>query len=100
MKIEVICILYFSWVALCVDIITLLDWISAAENYMLALCEGNRKKELLQLLEVVDVTKFSSVDCLASIFNILGKLTMESFAEKLFMALKVCGMFLSFPFRF
>ncbi|XP_015897824.3 pentatricopeptide repeat-containing protein At4g04790, mitochondrial [Ziziphus jujuba] len=64
--------------------------LSLLENYLLALCESERKKELLQILEVVDVTKFSSVECIASIFNILGKLIMESFAENLFMALRAC----------
>ncbi|KAF3453525.1 hypothetical protein FNV43_RR03965 [Rhamnella rubrinervis] len=60
---------------------------SLLENYLLALCESDRKKELLQLLEIIDITKFS-VDSVASIFKALGTLLLESFAERLFMVLK------------
>ncbi|KAL6975312.1 hypothetical protein U1Q18_024108 [Sarracenia purpurea var. burkii] len=58
------------------------------ENYLLALCESERKKEILQLLEIIDITKFSSLDQLASIFRSLGRLSLESFLEKFILALK------------
>ncbi|GAB4854927.1 hypothetical protein Ancab_023516 [Ancistrocladus abbreviatus] len=60
------------------------------ENYLLALCERDRKKELLKLLENVDVTEASS-DNLVSIFKSLGRLSLQSFAEKLILALKAGG---------
>ncbi|KAL5540025.1 hypothetical protein UlMin_043980 [Ulmus minor] len=63
---------------------------SLKENYLLALCEGDLQKEFLQLLENIDITKFSSVDCVASIFKSLGKLRMEALAEKFLIALKAC----------
>lgn len=69
-----------------------------AEHYLLALFESDRKKELLLLLEIVDITKFSSLDNLTNIFRSLGRLSLESFAEKFIRELKGCGtsMILSF----
>ncbi|KAJ7981613.1 Pentatricopeptide repeat-containing protein [Quillaja saponaria] len=52
------------------------------ESYLLALCESDRKKELLQLLEIVDITMLSSTECIAKIFISLGRLLLESYAEK------------------
>lgn len=60
------------------------------ENYLLALCESNRTKELLQMLEIIDITKISSVDYVTSIFKFLGKLSLESFAKKFLLACKTC----------
>ncbi|KAJ0102362.1 hypothetical protein Patl1_04320 [Pistacia atlantica] len=59
------------------------------ENYLLALCESKRNSEFLQLLETVDITKVSSVDHAMSIFKFLGRLVLESVAEKCLLALKI-----------
>lgn len=67
----------------------LLDLTCVAEYYLLALCESDRKKEILQLLESMDITKFSSPDY---IFRCLGRLLLESFAEKFLLEFKACGM--------
>ncbi|POO00467.1 Pentatricopeptide repeat [Trema orientale] len=61
---------------------------SLQENFLLALCEGDRDEELLQLLEIVDITKLSSVDLVKVIFKALGKLKLEALAEKFLLALK------------
>lgn len=66
------------------------DKTNLRENYLLALCESNREKELLELLEIVDITKLSPPDCVANIFKSLGRLVLESFAEKFLMAFKTC----------
>ncbi|XP_058219972.1 pentatricopeptide repeat-containing protein At4g21880, mitochondrial-like isoform X2 [Rhododendron vialii] len=58
------------------------------EHYLLALCESDRKKEVLLLLGIVDITKFSSLDNLTNIFGSLGRLSLESCAEKFIRALK------------
>ncbi|XWS51936.1 hypothetical protein CRYUN_Cryun11dG0024700 [Craigia yunnanensis] len=60
------------------------------ENYLLALCESGRKKDLMQLLKIIDVTRISSVNQVANIFQSLGRLSLESFAEKFLMAFKNC----------
>ncbi|CBI20513.3 unnamed protein product, partial [Vitis vinifera] len=61
------------------------------ENYVLALCESGRKEELLKVLEIIDITKVSSVDYVASIFKSLGRLSLASFMEKFVSAFKACG---------
>lgn len=58
------------------------------ENYFLALCASDQKEELLKLFEFVDITKVSSVDHVASIFESLGRLSLESVAKKLILACK------------
>ncbi|KAA8526940.1 hypothetical protein F0562_008831 [Nyssa sinensis] len=60
------------------------------ENYLLALCESDRKKELLQLLDIIDITTFSSPDHVANIFKSLGRHLLESFVEKFISAFKTC----------
>ncbi|KAG2682152.1 hypothetical protein I3843_11G179100 [Carya illinoinensis] len=60
------------------------------DNCLLALCESDRKTELLQLLEIVDITKLSRPDYVANIFKSFGRLLLESFAEKFFVAFKTC----------
>ncbi|KAB2095948.1 hypothetical protein ES319_A01G075700v1 [Gossypium barbadense] len=57
------------------------------ENYLLALCESGRK-DIMQLLEVIDITKISSVNVAANIFESLGRLSFDSFAEKFLWTLK------------
>lgn len=66
-------------------------WI--AENYLLALCESDRKTDILQLLETIDIRKISLLDHLASIFKSLGRLLLESDAEKYILAFKTSGIF-------
>ncbi|XP_057473800.1 pentatricopeptide repeat-containing protein At4g04790, mitochondrial-like [Actinidia eriantha] len=66
------------------------DKLNFKENYLLALCESNRKEELLLLLEVVDITRFSSMGHLENIFRSLGRHSLESFLEKFILALKSC----------
>ncbi|KAM7261953.1 hypothetical protein ACFE04_021030 [Oxalis oulophora] len=56
-------------------------------NYLLPFCESDWKAELLQLLNVVDITRVSS-SCSSSIFKALGRLSLDSFAEKFIFALK------------
>ncbi|KAL2943867.1 hypothetical protein RDABS01_032214 [Bienertia sinuspersici] len=62
------------------------------ENYLLALCERDRK-ELLQLLDIVDISRVSSLDNVAIIFRSLGRLSLEAFAELFILVLKDCGTF-------
>ncbi|MBA0606612.1 hypothetical protein Godav_019054 [Gossypium davidsonii] len=57
------------------------------ENYLLALCESGRK-DIMQLLEVIDITRISSVNIVANIFESLGRLSFDSFAEKFLWTLK------------
>ncbi|XP_028807755.1 pentatricopeptide repeat-containing protein At4g04790, mitochondrial isoform X2 [Neltuma alba] len=60
------------------------------ENYLLAFCESDWKEGLLQLLEIVDITKLSSTESATSIFKSLGRLSLESYAEKFLSAFKTC----------
>lgn len=71
-----------------------------AENYLLALCESDQKKELLQLLEIVDIMKLSSTNSVANIFRSLGRLSLESSAENFLMAFKNCSMFIKYCYYF
>ncbi|XP_040931996.1 pentatricopeptide repeat-containing protein At4g04790, mitochondrial isoform X2 [Gossypium hirsutum] len=57
------------------------------KNYLLALCESGRK-DIMQLLEVIDITRISSVNVAANIFESLGRLSFDSFAEKFLWTLK------------
>ncbi|XP_047340801.1 pentatricopeptide repeat-containing protein At4g04790, mitochondrial-like [Impatiens glandulifera] len=67
------------------------DHFSLKENYLLALCESNRKDDILQLLEIVDISRFSSTENIEKVFNSLGRLLLEPFAEKVILALKSHG---------
>ncbi|XP_021287856.1 pentatricopeptide repeat-containing protein At4g21880, mitochondrial-like isoform X3 [Herrania umbratica] len=60
------------------------------ENYLLALCQSGRKEDLTQLLEIIDIKRISSVDKVVHIFKSLGRLSLESFAEKFLLAFKSC----------
>ncbi|XP_020103788.1 pentatricopeptide repeat-containing protein At4g04790, mitochondrial-like isoform X2 [Ananas comosus] len=62
-----------------------------AESYLLAFCESDRKTELLQFLEVLGIKKISSLKYVKSIFKSLGRLKLESFAERSLLELKVIG---------
>ncbi|XP_068668087.1 pentatricopeptide repeat-containing protein At4g04790, mitochondrial-like isoform X2 [Aristolochia californica] len=59
-----------------------------AENYLLAFCERDREKDILKMLEMVDVTKMSSTKYIANVFKSMGRLLLEDHAEDLIMALK------------
>ncbi|CAI0380124.1 unnamed protein product, partial [Linum tenue] len=61
------------------------------ENYFIALCESNRKNNILPLLDVIDVTRFESVEHISTIFNTFGRLSLESSAMKFLLACKSCG---------
>ncbi|CAN0899912.1 Pentatricopeptide repeat-containing protein At4g04790, mitochondrial [Linum grandiflorum] len=60
------------------------------ENYLLALCESNRKNDILPLLDVIDIAKIQSMEHMASIFGAFGRLSLESLAMKFLLALKTC----------
>lgn len=64
---------------------------SLAESYLLAFCDSDRKEELLQLLEVLDIRKISSLDHVATMFKSLGRLQLQKFAEKFILELKTSG---------
>ncbi|KAL9236357.1 hypothetical protein vseg_011038 [Gypsophila vaccaria] len=59
------------------------------ENYLLAMCERDRK-ELLELLDVIDITRVSSVENAMVIFRSLGRMSLEAFAELFILVLKDC----------
>ncbi|KMZ57990.1 hypothetical protein ZOSMA_7G00190 [Zostera marina] len=62
--------------------------LSLAESYLLAFCESDRKEELLQLLEFVDIRRFSSSRYFCSIFNSLGRLLLDDKAGSLIVTLQ------------
>lgn len=62
--------------------------LTLAENYLLALCENNMEKELLQLLEVVDIVKISSMEYLTTVFKALGRLLLENILDKFILEFK------------
>ncbi|KAK9209571.1 hypothetical protein WN944_001938 [Citrus x changshan-huyou] len=64
------------------------NYLCFQENYLLALCESDRKIDILQLLETIDIRKIPLLDHLASIFKSLGRLLLESDAEKYILAFK------------
>ncbi|KAL2476241.1 Pentatricopeptide repeat-containing protein [Abeliophyllum distichum] len=64
------------------------DKYSFQENLLLALCESDRKEDILLLLETFDITKVTSVEGRVSIFKLLAKLSLESFAVDFILALK------------
>ncbi|XP_010538848.1 PREDICTED: pentatricopeptide repeat-containing protein At4g21880, mitochondrial isoform X2 [Tarenaya hassleriana] len=61
---------------------------SLQENYLIALCEKDRKENLQKLLDVVDIKDVSSVEVLTSIFSYLGRSLLESVAKKFLQELK------------
>jgi hypothetical protein len=64
----------------------------------LALCESERKENILEVLEIIDIKKLSSVDSVAKIFQTLGKLLLEPVAEKLLLDFRTSGMIVIFIF--
>lgn len=64
------------------------DKYSFRENLLLALCESDRKEDILMLLEAFDITQVTSVECKVSIFKSLGKLSLESIVVDFMRTLK------------
>jgi hypothetical protein len=65
----------------------------------LALCESERKENILAVLEIIDIKKLSSVDSVAKIFQALGRLLLEPVAEKLLLDFRTNGMIMIFIFQ-
>ncbi|GLT51456.1 hypothetical protein SLA2020_248650 [Shorea laevis] len=63
------------------------DNLQLKENYLLALCESQRTDDLLQVLEIIDITKISDKHA-ATVFKALGRLSLESFTEKFLLTFK------------
>ncbi|KAF8096930.1 hypothetical protein N665_0298s0003 [Sinapis alba] len=61
------------------------------EYHLVALCEKDRRENLQNLLEIVDITKVSSPEVLKSVFEYLGKSLLESVAVKLLWKLRDSG---------
>ncbi|XP_062218123.1 pentatricopeptide repeat-containing protein At4g04790, mitochondrial-like isoform X2 [Phragmites australis] len=59
-----------------------------AESYMLAFAESGRKRDLIALLELLDLTKVSGSKYISSIFKSLGRLELEKYAEKLLQGMR------------
>ncbi|KAK6132919.1 hypothetical protein DH2020_033303 [Rehmannia glutinosa] len=58
------------------------------ECLLMALCESDRREEFLMLLKTLDITKVSPVTSIERVFRSLGKLLLESYAERFLLALK------------
>lgn len=71
---------------------TELNSILVAESYLMALCESDRKMQILDVVKNIDVTKLSSAKSIADIFQSLGRLHLESIADDLLLDLRACGM--------
>ncbi|CAI9088502.1 OLC1v1022839C3 [Oldenlandia corymbosa var. corymbosa] len=65
------------------------DKSSFQQNFLLAFCDGDRKKELLPLLETFDIMEVSSMDDASKVFKSLGKLSLDSVAERFLLTFKV-----------
>ncbi|KAF3779941.1 Pentatricopeptide repeat-containing protein [Nymphaea thermarum] len=62
-----------------------------AENYLWAFCKTDRKNEILKLLEVVDVTKVSSLEFLTGLFECFGRLSLVNVAKECILTFKQSG---------
>ncbi|XP_028237932.1 pentatricopeptide repeat-containing protein At4g04790, mitochondrial-like isoform X2 [Glycine soja] len=60
------------------------------ESYLMALCESDRKMQILDVVKNIDVTKLSSAKSIADIFQSLGRLHLESIADDLLLDLRAC----------
>ncbi|KAI5387527.1 hypothetical protein KIW84_073580 [Lathyrus oleraceus] len=63
---------------------------SLRENYLLALCESDRKTQILDVLKNIDMTKLTSAKCISNIFQSMGRLALESDADNLLLDLRAC----------
>ena len=61
-----------------------------AESYLLALCQSGR---ILDVLKNIDMEKLTSAKPISNIFQLLGRLLLQSDAENLLLDLTVRGMF-------
>ncbi|WJX50823.1 hypothetical protein P8452_37074 [Trifolium repens] len=66
------------------------DTSALRERYLLALCESDRKTQILDVLKNIDITKFTSAKSISNIFQSLGRLLLESDAENLLLDLTAC----------
>ncbi|KAL4390491.1 hypothetical protein AHAS_Ahas03G0150400 [Arachis hypogaea] len=64
------------------------DTAAMRENYLLALCESDLKIQITDVLKNIDITMLSSAKSIASVFQSLGRLQLESLAENLFLDLR------------
>ena len=71
---------------------TELNSILVAESYLMALCESDRKMQILDVVKNIDVTKLSSAKSIADIFQSLGRFQLESVADDLLLDLRARGM--------
>ena len=53
----------------------------------------------MQLLEIIDVTEFTSMESLEAIFKSLGKLQQEALVEKFLLAFRARGTFMNWNFH-
>lgn len=63
---------------------------------MAALSENDRAEEILKLLEVVDITRISSKTLIISLFESLGRSSIESDAVGFLLKLRSSGEFVDF----
>ncbi|RHN61925.1 hypothetical protein MtrunA17_Chr4g0041891 [Medicago truncatula] len=66
------------------------DTYALQESYLLALCQSGR---ILDVLKNIDMEKLTSAKPISNIFQLLGRLLLESDAENLLLDLTVSGMF-------
>lgn len=64
------------------------DTSALRESYLMALCESDRKTQILDVLKNIDITKLSSVEFIANIFESLGRLMLESVVDDLLLDLR------------
>jgi len=57
----------------------------------MALCESDRKKQVLDVVKNVDI-KLLSAECIVNIFQSLGRLQQESVADDILLDLRARGM--------
>jgi hypothetical protein len=58
---------------------------------MLAFAESGRKRDMIALLELLDLTKVSDSKYISNILKSLGRLELESYAEKLLQGMRSKG---------
>ncbi|XP_057748974.1 pentatricopeptide repeat-containing protein At4g04790, mitochondrial-like isoform X2 [Arachis stenosperma] len=64
------------------------DTSAMRENYLLALCESDLKTQITDALKNIDITMLSSAKSIASVFQSLGRLQLESLAKNLLLDLR------------
>jgi len=66
--------------------------IVVAVSYLMALCESDRKMQLLDVVKNIDIIKLLSVESIENIFQSLRRLQLESVAEDILLDLRARGM--------